>query len=276
MNKRRIIPAIALFFSGYISFAQQPALQQSGYPTLGKGRTVLLDSYFNDEHKKDSAGRLISYHYKWEDKTYDGFSVFGSIFNSYGLKTATLYDAPTADNLSEASIYIIVDPDIPKENPNAKYIEEDHINAITQWVKNGGVLVVMNNDTGNAEFAHLNRLMAKFGIQYNLDSRNHEEGNNFEQAAIYIPQGNEIFKNEHKVYIKGISTLNIKSPAKAALIDKGDIIIATAKYGKGTVFAVGDPWFYNEYTNGRLTPDFQNLQAANDLVKWLIDQISSK
>jgi unsaturated rhamnogalacturonyl hydrolase len=268
---RKIILVIVFVFSGITCFAQQ--LIDSA---LGKGRTVLLDSYFNDEHKKDSTGRLISYHYKWEDKTYDGFSVFGSVFNQYGLKTATLYNAPTAQNLKKAAIYIIVDPDIPTENPNPKYIEEGHIKAICEWVKHGGVLVVLNNDTGNAEFVHLNKLMAKFGIQYNYDSRNHEQGNNFEQAAIYIGNGNEIFKNAHKVYIKGISTLSVQPPAKAALIDKGDIIITTAKYGKGTVFAVGDPWFYNEYTNGRLTPDFQNLTAANDLVKWLIGQMPAE
>jgi unsaturated rhamnogalacturonyl hydrolase len=273
---RKIVSVIIISFSGFTSFAQSSRTQHMADSSLGKGRIVLLDSYFNDEHKKDNTGKLISYHYKWEDKTYDGFSVFGTVFNKYGLKTATLYTAPTTENLKQVNIYIIVDPDIPKENPNAKYIEKDHIKAISEWVKKGGVLLVMNNDTGNAEFVHLNKLMAKFGIQFNYDSRNHEEGNNFEQAAIYIGPDNEIFKTAHKVYIKGISTISVISPAKSALTDKGDIIIAVAKYGKGTVFAVGDPWFYNEYTNGRLTPDFQNLQAANDLVKWLIRQIPAK
>jgi len=55
------------------------------------------------------------------------------------------------------------------------------------------------------------------------------------------------------------------------------VIIAVAKYGKGTVFAVGDPWFYNEYTDGRKLPyDFQNFEAANDFVKWLAQQIPAK
>jgi unsaturated rhamnogalacturonyl hydrolase len=51
-------------------------------------------------------------------------------------------------------------------------------------------------------------------------------------------------------------------------------VAAIAKVGKGTVFALGDPWFYNEYTDGRkLPPDFQNYQAAGDLVKWALQQI---
>jgi unsaturated rhamnogalacturonyl hydrolase len=55
------------------------------------------------------------------------------------------------------------------------------------------------------------------------------------------------------------------------------VIFATAKLGKGTVFATADPWLYNEYTDGRKLPmEYQNLQAANDLVKWLIKQIPVK
>jgi unsaturated rhamnogalacturonyl hydrolase len=243
----------------------------------GKGKTVLLDSYFNDEHKKDATGTTISYHYKWDEIDNDGFSFLGHIFNNYGLKTETLFEGPTESNLKKASVYVIVDPDIPKENPNTKYIEEPHVKVISDWVKDGGVLIVLNNDTGNAEFTHLNKLMAKFGIQYNLDSRNHVQTPHFETGAINIPQGNEIFKTAQKVYIKEISTLRVTPPARSALTDKGDVIIAIAKYGKGTVFAVGDPWFYNEYTDGRkLPPDYDNFKAANDLVKWITEQIPAK
>jgi unsaturated rhamnogalacturonyl hydrolase len=58
--------------------------------------------------------------------------------------------------------------------------------------------------------------------------------------------------------------------------ENGDNIIATAKYGKGTVFAIGDPWLYNEYTDGRKLPqEYENFTAANDLVRWLIKQIKN-
>jgi unsaturated rhamnogalacturonyl hydrolase len=155
--------------------------------SAAKGKTVLLDSYFNDEHLKEKlTGRTVSFHYKWEEMDNNGFSLFGHIFNNYGFKTQTLYTAPTADNLKKASVYVIVDPDIPKENPDAKYIEAPHIKAISDWVKAGGVLLVFNNDTGNAEFKHLNNLMTKFGMQFNLDSRNHVTTPHFETGAIAI------------------------------------------------------------------------------------------
>jgi unsaturated rhamnogalacturonyl hydrolase len=245
--------------------------------SAGKGKTVLLDSYFNDEHKKDITGRVIPYHYKWDEMDNDGFSIFGHIFNNYGLATKTLFAAPTNRNLKQANIYLIVDPDIPKENPNAKYIEPPHIKAISDWVKEGGVLVVLNNDTGNAEFTHLNKLMEKFGMHFNENSVNHVQGKLFEQGAIHIPQGNPVFKTAKKIYMKDISTLQVSAPAFSALTDKDGIVVAVAKYGRGTVFAVGDPWFYNEYTDGRKLPyDFQNFEAANDLVKWLTQQIPGK
>ncbi|QEM08862.1 glycoside hydrolase family 88 protein [Mucilaginibacter rubeus] len=240
----------------------------------GKGRTVLLDSYFNNEHRTDVTGKSIPYHYKWDELSPNGFSFLAQIFNNYGLHTQTLNDAPDDANLKKASVYIIVDPDILKENPDAKYIEEPHNNAIGNWVKNGGVLLVLNNDTGNAEFTHLNKLMAKFGISFNQNSVNKVVGRSFEQGAIIIPAGNAIFKTARKVYIKELSTLQLSNPAVPQLTNGKDIIVATAKYGKGTVFAVGDPWFYNEYVDGRkLPPEYDNFKAANDLVSWLVKQI---
>lgn len=250
-------------------------IERLAHLRAAKGKIVMLDSYFNNEHKKDTrTGKTISFHYKWDEMNNNGFSLFGHVFNNYGFNTQTLYNGPTALNLKKAAVYVIVDPDIPKENPDAKYIEPSHIKAISNWVKAGGILVVLNNDTGNAEFGHLNKLMAKFGMHFNEDSRNRVVNNQFDMGAINIPPHNAVFKSADRVYIKEISTLKIKATPKAALIDNGDVIIATAKYGKGTVFAVGDPWFYNEYLDGRKLPlKYENFKAANDLVKWIASQI---
>ncbi|WP_295768254.1 glycoside hydrolase family 88 protein [uncultured Mucilaginibacter sp.] len=240
-------------------------------------KTVLLDSYFNDERKKDVTGAVVPYHYKWEGRDNNGFSLLGHIFNNYGLETTTLYQAPTAANLKPASVYLIVDPDIPKENPNAKYVEPAHVTAIQNWIKQGGVLLVLHNDTGNAEFKNFNTLMSKFGMPFKENSINHVAGQQFQQGAVKIPAGNPVFKTAKKIYIKEISTFNLSAPAKPVLNHNGEVVVAMAKYGKGTVIAVGDPWFYNEYLDGRkLTPDLENFKAANDLVAWLADQIPAK
>lgn len=58
------------------------------------------------------------------------------------------------------------------------------------------------------------------------------------------------------------------------LEDNGDIIMANTKFGKGTVFAIGDPWIYNEYiVKDRLNASFQNGTAAIELTDWLIAKI---
>ena len=88
------------------------------------------------------------------------------------LQTKTLIAAPTSQNLKDASIYIIVDPDTDKETANPNYIQPKDIDAIYNWVKNGGVLLLFGNDTGNVEFPHFNQLAKKFGFQFNYDSRN--------------------------------------------------------------------------------------------------------
>lgn len=241
---------------------------------LGKGTMLTLDYYFNAETKKDITGRVVPWHYKWEERANGGYSLWGHLFRSFGVNTTSLAEAPTAANLKGTNIYIIVDPDTPQENEHPNYVEAAHIKAITDWVKAGGVLVFMGNDVGNMEFDHFNQLARQFGIQFNKDSRNKVPGNDFEKGLLTVPDGDPIFKTAKRLYLKEISTLAITPPAKPVFQDKGDVIMAVAKLGRGTVFAVGDPWFYNEYLDGRkLPPTFDNYKASRDLARWLIEQV---
>ncbi|HEY5369371.1 MAG TPA: DUF4350 domain-containing protein [Hanamia sp.] len=240
---------------------------------LGKGKTVTLDYYFNHETRNDFMGKPEQFHYIWDEMDNNGYSTFGNIFRKYGVNTKSLKTAPTLENLKHSSIYIIVDPDNEKESAHPNYINENDINSIYTWVKNGGVLLLFGNDSANVEFPHFNKLVARFGIQFNFDCINKETGRNFDMAKIDVDPNNHIFKNITKVYIKEYSSLSLKRPAYPVLKEGNNNVAAVAKIGKGTVFAVGDPWFYNEYTDGRkLPPDFQNYQAAEDLVKWAIQQ----
>jgi unsaturated rhamnogalacturonyl hydrolase len=252
-------------------------MQNAAKQATGKGKTVLLDSYFNNETKKDATGRVVSWHYKWDELPNSGFSLWGNIFRSFGVRTQTLSTAPTSDNLKGADIYIIVDADTQQENEKPNFIEAPHVRAIADWVKAGGVLVLMGNDVGNAEFDHVNELAKQFGVQFTKDSKNRVQGNEYQQGMIVTPAGNAIFKEPRNLFLKELSTLSLSSPAKPVLENNGDIIMAVAKLGKGTVFAVGDPWLYNEYVDGRKLPvEYENFKAANDLTLWLIDQSSKK
>jgi hypothetical protein len=235
---------------------------------------VTLDYYFNHEVHKTSSGKMERYHYLWTEKTNSGFSILGDVFKRAGFGLDTLGDAPTRANLKGASVYIIVDPDTKKESPNPNYIQEKDIKEIAAWVKSGGVLLMMANDSANVELPHFNNLAAKFGMHFNDDLQNHViDDPHFEDGAI-VTTGNPVFKTAGKIFMKDACSIALSGLAKPVLKNSsGATIIAAAKYGMGTVVAVGDPWLYNEYTNGRLPASFENDKAANDLVVWLSAQI---
>jgi len=247
-------------------------------PTLnyGKGKTVLLDNYFNHEVKKDVTGKEITWHYTWDETDNGGYSLMGFVFNKFGVKTKNLGSSPTAQNLKGADIYLIIDPDTEKESKTPHYFQSKDINAIYDWVKAGGVLLLFGNDSGNVEFTHFNQLAKKFGFQFNYDSKNRVQGTKFEMGAFTIPEKHSIFKTSKKIHIKEYASQTVTT-AKPVFTDGDVVVMSVAKVGKGTVFAVGDPWFYNEYLDGRRLPaDFENYQAAEDLVKWAIDQTKKK
>lgn len=239
--------------------------------SVGRGKTVLLDNYFNHELRKDENGREQTWHYVWDELDINGYSIFGNAFKNFGASLATLAVAPTVEDLKNASVYIIVDPDTLKETADPKFMDEKSASVIADWVKRGGVLAVFANDLGNCDLEHTNILVRKFGIEFNLDSVNHVDGSKFEMGKVLVPAANEIFKNARTIYMKEISTLKISSPAKPLLEHNDAVIMATARFGKGSVFVVGDPWLYNEYTDGRKLPaEYENLKAGRDLAHWLL------
>jgi unsaturated rhamnogalacturonyl hydrolase len=246
-------------------------------PKLGKNKVFLLDDYYNAEKKKDIKGVEYAYHYKWPEMYNNGFSFLGNIITTNGLQTKTLSQAPTAGNLKNASIYMIVDADNIADNPTPNYMNDRDAQGIYNWVKEGGVLVLFHNDKPNADFTAINKLSDLFGIHFNEDTYNKVIGINYLGGKIDVPAGHQILKNVQTIYQKEVCSITVKAPAKSVLT-KGDLVVfATAKIGKGTVFATGDPWLYNEYTDGRMLPAiYQNAEAAKDLVKWLISQIPGK
>jgi unsaturated rhamnogalacturonyl hydrolase len=146
--------------------------------------------------------------------------------------------------------------------------------AIEAWVKAGGVLLLMENDVTNSEFEHFNTMSERFGIHFNPVIRNTVQNNTWSQGTVMIPAGTAVFERPHQAYLKEVSTITLSGPAKAVVIDKGDVLLAVAKVGKGMVFAVTDPWVYNEYTDRRnkLPVEFDTFDAAVDLAGWAVRQ----
>jgi len=281
--KRSILPVLAFILTGLtyadpgmiITGNNQPGMntKESYFQDnrTGKGKVVGLDNYYNNEWKKDKSGKMLPFHYVWEDTDASGFSDLKGVIGNLGATTATLKQAPTVKYLNKFSIYFIVDPDTPKETEKPNYIQDDAIREIVNWVKKGGVLVLFGNDMGNAEFEHWNRLASAFGIEFREDSENKVIGKHWDMGKYDNFPDHPLFKDIKKIYLKEVSTLKIKSPAIPVLTCNNSVIMASAKYGKGFVFAVGDPWIYNEYIgHSRLPEDFQNYEAAVNLFYWLL------
>ena len=239
--------------------------------SAGMGKTVLLDRYFNSEKRKDATGKDVYWHYVWNERSHPGFYTLGWIFEKHGAKLSSLDVAPTAANLKKASVYIIVDPDHVKDNPRPNHVADKDIKTISDWVKGGGTLLLMANDSSNCELKNFNMLSGAFGITFTDKSINMVKNDTYEQGVVYPGDKNTIFMTPSKMFLKELSVLNLKSPAIANTVKDGDIIIATATLGKGKVLAVGDPWLYNEYVDQRKLPaEYENYKAAEDLVTWLL------
>lgn len=261
-NRRfRISGAIVLFICVQLFFAG----------TLYSQKVVALDNWFNHE---TNAKTGKPFHYLWTDTENSGYSRWGDIFKSRGLKTETI-GKPVKKSLAGAGIYIIVDPDTTTESSNPNYIGADDITQIKKWVRSGGVLAVLANDAPNCEFTHLNSMMKEFGMRFNHVTLHPVTGTNFEMGACTSLPDHPLFRGVSKIYIKEVADIVLSGDAKAILTENGKVLIAECNYGKGYVFAIGDPWIYNEYIDhDRLPESFENRKAAENLTDLLIGHMN--
>jgi unsaturated rhamnogalacturonyl hydrolase len=247
----------------------------------GRGKIVGLDYFFNHQVRNGE-----QYHYIWDDTHNSGYSKFGGVWKECGATLSTVKKAPTRADLDQLSIFIIVNPSTVKESPNGQpnFMTDQDAQTIAGWVNDGGVLAMFANDKNTCELEHYNLLAQRFGITFNIDLRNavptvadRARGTFF---AAQFPD-HPLFSDVPAIFVKEICTLQVKPPAQPLLVvdnEQGtgkDIIMATAQYGKGLVFAVGDPWFYNEYIDLKSPPlPIDNHKAADNFCRWLLGAAS--
>ncbi len=214
---------------------------------------VALDNFHNNESKMPD-------HYTWDGTRNGGFSELAKVLKGLNAELRTVQERVTAASLKGVKVFIIVDPDTPIETADPQYIEKSEADAIESWVRGGGRLVLLGNDKGNAELEHLNQLAARFGIQFLEETYPKVQG-----KGILIAKGaGAYFAGAPEVYLVEVAPLKLSGDAKPVLTDNGTVIMAEAVVGKGRVFALGDPWIYNEYIDKKdnrsvATKLFQNL-----------------
>ena len=233
---------------------------------------VMVDAWFNSQTRQNAFDQTELFHYKWTDDANPGYSFFGRAFRRYGATLSTLPAAPTRENLGGAQVYIIASPDIPSKNPNPHYMDKASGDAIEAWVRAGGVLLLFSNDRDNTEFEHFNTLCDRFGIHFNPALSHHVIEPDHKPGEVVIPPGTGIFGDGFTAYMKDTSTITASRAAKAVVTDHGDTMIAVSHLGKGTVLGVVDPWFYNEYADGRKMGQYRGFEAARDVAAWALKQ----
>jgi unsaturated rhamnogalacturonyl hydrolase len=215
---------------------------------------VVLDGYHNNESKMPD-------HYQWDGTRPGGYSELGKVLKELGAELRTVRERVTSASLSGAKVFIIVDPDTLAETADPKYIDTEEIRAIESWVRDGGRLVLLGNDKGNAEFEHFNQLARRFGIEFLEETWPKVKG-----KGILIATGsNKIFDGSLEAYLVEVAPLKLTGKVDVLLEDKGTPIMALAHAGKGQVFALGDPWVYNEYIDRK-----DNRKIAANLFRDLL------
>jgi unsaturated rhamnogalacturonyl hydrolase len=74
-----------------------------------------------------------------------------------------------------------------------------------------------------------------------------------------------IFDDGLTVYLVEIAPLKVSGNVRVLLEDHGTPVMALADAGKGQVFALGDPWVYNEYIGRN-----DNRKVAENLFRLLL------
>jgi unsaturated rhamnogalacturonyl hydrolase len=217
-------------------------------------KVVALDGFHNNESKMPD-------HYQWDGTRAGGFSELGKLLVGLGAELKTIRERITPAGLAGVKVFIIVDPDTPAETDHPEYIMPDEIAAIEQWVRQGGRLVLLGNDKGNAEFEHFNQLARRFGIEFLEETYPHVAG-----KGILIASGDgPIFNGAPEVYLVEIAPLKVSAGVDVLLADHGTPVMALAHAGRGEVFALGDPWIYNEYIGHK-----DNRAIAANLFRQLL------
>jgi hypothetical protein len=233
------------------------------------GNGVFANPVWNGKSKKVVAvdawhNREPEPHYAWEGTYQGGFSGLGKMLKGLGAETRSVKEAFTAKSLQGIDCLIVADPDTPKESANPNLFTDAEADAVAAWVKNGGRLVLLGNDPGNAEFERFNVLARRFGIEF-LE-RKHVDAKGNSKLTLTAPAG-DWFTPGLRFYGVDLAPLRVTAQDATTLLSEGETPMMTAvRLGRGTVVALGDPWVYNEYL---YTQD--NRRLVEELFRRLLD-----
>ncbi len=246
----------------------QSEILQAPTQAFGQGKTVIVDAWFHAESRLNPAGLAARSPSPWDDDADGGFSFLGYAFQRYGIQLDTLRTAPSAASLNAAQMYLVVSS---SATPRHVVTKEDS-DAVEAWVKDGGVLVLMEVGGQDEELTQINSISDRFGIHFSAGNGKQGQGS-VASSTVEVAGGNNEFQTAHHLSINADSSLALPTPAHPVLKTGDTALMAVASKGRGTVFAVAGAVFSNEAVNGRKAlPKNDNFAASIDLAGWLLKQ----
>jgi hypothetical protein len=190
----------------------------------------------------------------------------------------------TRETLNGVKLVLIANPSDQAvgTNPPPPHVTAADVQALTEYVKNGGGLVVMGNqENHNLEIADMNRLLAQFGLQYkNLYT---------DAKQLALRRDIPIIGGLKWAYYTGnLVTVDAAHPAKPRALVLNDLrqkpvkgtrdqegcLLAIAELGKGRVAVVTDSgWITDSALDGRGIGDVaikehDNWEIFRRLARW--------
>ena len=247
----------------------QSEAPQTQTQSIGQGKTIMADAWFNAETRSTPAGNKELFRYKWEDATDTGLSFFGRALERYGVQLDTLRVAPTAASLSLSQVYLLAAPSSATGDTGSHALMKADGDTIEAWVKGGGVLLLIADAGPATDATQLNVLSDRFGMHFagNASQAQPADAN----QEVEIPADTGVFSKAHRALIPNTCTLSLGPLAHPVLKDGTNTVMAVSSAGRGTVVAITSPWLSNKYLDGRTLPSgFDNFPASIDLAGWLL------
>ena len=197
-----------------------------------------------------------------------------------------VHDLPlTPKTLKGVAVVMIANPNDKAvgDNPPPRHCSTKNIATLTRYVAKGGGLIVLGNQANhNLETSDMNKLLAKFGIQF---------VNEFTDAKqLILPpnalllgglrwayySGNSLrIQEDHPAVPRAIVTNDLTQKPIKGTRDHPGVLLAGAKWKSGRVIVATDAgWLTNDALSGKgiggvAITDHQNWEIMERLSLWL-------
>ncbi len=192
--------------------------------------------------------------------------------------------ALTADTLSSVKVLLVANPNDKAfgSNPPPAHVSATDIKMLTEFVRKGGGLIVMENqENHNLEIEDSNKLLAQFGIQATNLFTDAKQLVLPKQAPIigglrwaYYTGNSLVLDKTHPARPRALVTNDLKQKPIKGPRDQAGVLLAGAELGKGRVVVVTDSGWITEAAlsgagiGGVSIKDHDNWEIFRWLARW--------